>query len=372
MNSDFTHFISEKIDSDTNIIWFKKSNKYIVLNDIINILLLNKLKPSLYPINNDFIREHQINSSKLKDINKDLENLVLECNSKKQEEENKKIDINNNFLKCQSSFKFNNRVIKILYENENLRNLIDPKFIHLKTQEKENLTFKVFEKNKKIYLFKEDLFLGGWGLSKMHEFQGKISMEITSFFHNMNDKDWSAVFHGSTLSYDNNSVMLTGGSGNGKSSLSTILMANNYSLVADDFSPMNNKGVHYHFPSAISIKEGFYPTAQTLFKSFSKLKEYYINEIKGNVKYLPNNDQNSLRLFVKCNKVINVKFGKNFKNEIKLINKGIALQRILPDAWISKDRNHSIAFINWVKKSLFYDLTYSDNEEAVKLINNIF
>ena len=372
MNSDFSYFISEKIDSNTNIIWFEKSNKYIVLNDTINILLLNKLKPSVYPINNDFIREHQVNSSKLKDINKDLENLILECNSEKQEEENKKIDINNGFLKCQSSFKFNNRVVKILYENENLRNLIDPKFIHLKTQEKENLTFKVFEKNKKIYLFKEDLFLGGWGLSKMHEFQGKISMELTSFFHNMNDKDWSAVFHGSTLSYDNNSVMLTGESGNGKSSLSTILMANNYSLIADDFSPMNNKGVHYHFPSAISIKEGFYPTAQTLFKSFSKLKEYYINEIKGNVKYLPNNEQNNLILSIKCNKVINVKFGKNFKNEIKLINKGIALQGILPDAWISKDRNHSIAFINWVKKSMFYDLTYSDNKEAVKLINNIF
>ena len=99
MNSDFTYFISEKIDSNTNIIWFEKSNKYIVLNDTINILLLNKLKPSLYPINKDFIREHRINSSKLKDINKDLENLILECNTEKKEEENKKIDINNGFLK---------------------------------------------------------------------------------------------------------------------------------------------------------------------------------------------------------------------------------------------------------------------------------
>jgi len=46
MNSDFSNFISEKIDSNTNIIWFEKSNKYIVLNDTINILLLNKLKPN--------------------------------------------------------------------------------------------------------------------------------------------------------------------------------------------------------------------------------------------------------------------------------------------------------------------------------------
>ena len=71
----------------------------------------------------------------------------------------------------------------------------------------------------------------------MHEFQGKISMELTSFFHNMQESEWTAVFHGSTLSKMNNSLMLTGESGNGKSSLSTILMANNFSLIADDFSP---------------------------------------------------------------------------------------------------------------------------------------
>ena len=43
-------FISEKIDIDTHIIWFEKSNKYIVVNDVINNMLLNKLIPSKYPL----------------------------------------------------------------------------------------------------------------------------------------------------------------------------------------------------------------------------------------------------------------------------------------------------------------------------------
>ena len=196
-------------------------------------------------------------------------------------------------------------------------------------------------------------------------------MELTSFFHNMQQSEWTAVFHGSTLSYDNNCLMLTGEAVNGKSSLSTILMANNFSLIADDFSPMSHDGLHYNFPSAISIKEGFYSSAKNLFKSFDELKEYYINDIKGNVKYLPANN-NELILHKRCNKVLNVKFGLDFKNEIKTINKGKALEQILPDAWISKDLNHAKSFIDWVKSCLFYDLTYNDNDKILKMIKDIF
>ena len=38
-----SRFISDKIDQDTNIIWFENSNNYIVVNNIINNLILNKL-----------------------------------------------------------------------------------------------------------------------------------------------------------------------------------------------------------------------------------------------------------------------------------------------------------------------------------------
>ena len=369
MNSDFTYFISEKIDLNTNIIWFEKSNKYIIINDLINNLLLNKINPYQYPINKDLQKVNQLD---LKLINEDLKNLLKECDRKTIEKRDKELDLKNKSLKYHSTFKFNNRIVKIEYGNENLRNLVDPKFIHLESAEKESLKFRVIEKNKKIYLYKEKSFIGAWTASEMHEFQGKISMELTSFFHNMNDSNWTSVFHGSTLSRRNNCLMLTGDSGNGKSSLSTILMSNNYSLIADDFSPMDNRGIHYNFPSAISIKEGFYSTAENLFNSFKKLNQYYINDIKGNVKYLPRNTDNNLILSTRCHKIINVKFGENLKNEIKGVNKGKALQRILPDAWISKEIGHARSFIKWINSCMFYDLTYSNNEKAVEMINNIF
>ena len=371
MIKNFSNFISEKIDTDTNIIWFEKSNKYIIINNLLNSLILNKIDSNKYPLNQFFSEINELEPNNLKTIFNDIDSLLKECDTESKNKTNEELSIKDEKFSHHSRFKFNNRVVKIEYSNKDLRNLIDPKFVHIKSDDKEQIVFKVQEKNKRIYLFKQDKFIGGWGISEMHEFQGKISMELTSFFHNMQESDWAAVFHGSTLSHMNNCIMLTGESGNGKSSLSTILMANNFSLIADDFSPMSHEGLHYNFPSAISIKEGFYSSAKNLFKSFDELKEYYINDIKGNVKYLPANN-NELILYKRCNKVLNVKFGPDLKNEIKKVNKGKALEQILPDAWISKDLNHAKSFIDWVKSSLFYDLTYNDNDKMLKMIKDIF
>ena len=368
----FSQFISEKIDLNTNIIWFEKSNKYIIVDDFINNLILNKINSSLYPINKGLKKTNKINSSNLQHIENDLKELLKDCNTPTLKKETKNIIKENKSLEFESLFTFNNRTVKVEYENESLKELIEPKFIHLKTNNKENLLFKVLTKNKKLLLFKENLFLGEWDSTEMHEFQGKVSMELTSFFHNKKNKDWTAVFHGSTLYKDNNSLMLTGDSGSGKSSLSAMLMANNFSLIADDFSPMDINSIHYNFPSAISLKEGFFSTAERLFSSFNQLEKYYINEIKGNVKYLADNNENDLILSTNCSKVINVKFGKDLKNEIKQINKGISLQKILPDAWVSNEKTHAKSFIRWIKSSIFYELTYSDNNKAIQMINNIF
>ena len=372
MYTNSTNFISEKIDIDTNIIWFEKSNKYILVNDLSNNLILNSIDSNKFPIKKSLLDQNDINTEKLNLLNNDIKKLLKECNrriDKKKTEESKQVELK---LSHYSKFKFNNKVAKVEYSNENLRNLIDPKFIHLKTHDKEDISFKIVERNKKIYLYKNEECLGYWGTLEMHEFQGKISMELTSFFHSKNDSDWTAVFHGSTLSKKNDCLMLTGESGKGKSSLSAILMANNYSLIADDFSPMNVKGIHFNFPSAISIKEGFYSVANDLFESFKDLNEFYISDIKGNVKYLPSNKGNKLVLCCKCNIIIDVSFGMDLKNELKVINKGNALEKILPDAWISNDKNHVKSFINWVKSSTFYKLSYNNMNIVEKMINKVF
>ena len=69
--------------------------------------------------------------------------------------------------------------------------------------------------------------------------------------------------------------------------------------------------------------------------------------------------------------VFNVKFGIDLQNEIKEVNKGTALNKILPDSWISNNTKHAKNFIKWVKATKFYDLTYNNDEEIIKMINKI-
>ena len=364
-----SRFVSDKIDQNTNIIWFENSNNYIVVNDVINNLILNRLSPTKHPINNESIKIlEKLNSQS---IQEEISNLISDCDKSSKREEKKEIDLTNFISEEFTKICFNDRVVKIEYNNKNLKDLIDPKFSHLNSDEKEEITYRVCKIDKKIFLFKEDKFIGSWNADEMHEFQGKVSMELTSFFHGKDDSEWTCVFHGSTLSKNEKSIMLTGDSGSGKSSLSTILMGNSFSLIADDFSPMSISGNHYNFPSAISIKQGFYNPATKLFNDFMNLKEYFISETKGNVKYLPPNSKSEMVLNNRCNKVFSVKFGKNLSNEIKEVNKGIALKKILPDAWISNNMDHAKSFIKWVKETKFYDLKYNNNEEIVKMINKI-
>ncbi len=359
-------FISDKIDQDTNIIWFENSNNYIVVNDVINNLILNKLSPSKHPLNNELIKI--LNNQSVKE---EISTLISDCNKTSKGKEIKEVDLTNFIYEDYTKICFNDRVVKIEYDNKNLKDLINPKFSHLNSDEKEEITYRVCKLDNKIVLFKEDKFIGSWNADEMHEFQGKVSMELTSFFHGKDESEWTCVFHGSTLSKKERTIMLTGDSGSGKSSLSTILMGNSFSLIADDFSPMSISGNHYNFPSAISVKQGFYKSATKLYDYFERLNEYFISETKGNVKYLPPDNKNEMVLITRCDKVFNVKFGKNLSNEIKEVNKGIALNKILPDAWISNNMEHAKNFINWVKETTFYDLTYNDNKEIVKMINKI-
>ena len=257
MTANFSQFISETIDLNTHIMWFEKSNKYLVVNDLLNNLILNKINPEKFPIDTSLLKKNKINSEKLKPISDNIKNLLEECNQDYDKiNPEQSLSIADEYIH-QSKFKFNRRVVKIEYSDERLKSLIDPKFEHLKCNKNEETTYKIVEKNKKINLFKNEKFLGSWGKEKMHEFQGKVSMELTSFFHGMNDSDWTAVFHGSTLFKENSCLMLTGDSGSGKSSLSAILMTENFALIAETLVRWMIMGFIIIFLLQFQLKKAF-------------------------------------------------------------------------------------------------------------------
>ena len=195
----------------------------------------------------------------------------------------------------------------------------------------------------------------------MHELQGKISMEMTSYFYNKKEEDWIGVFHGSTLNKGNKSIMLTGESGSGKSSLTLILSSNGFSLIADDFSPISNEMKHYKFPGAISVKKGFYSYANKLSKNFIKKEEYVVDKKKGKFKYFSLDIDNTLNSH-NCNYIIDVKeddrkyLKQYYYNEVQK----------LYDILGYKVEEHDL-----VKESFLTLFEYADQTKKSKRIDNL-
>jgi len=363
--------IAQKISKEDSIVWLKKSNKYLVLNS--NTLALIKKKSNLSSkgfltlIKESFL----VSATDAIKINKDISELLLEA---KELELKQNIKLSDPIKPCQliNYYSFNNTIIKVGFDSEETKSLIHQKYRHLVVDHVNSydVEYSVFNSDHSLFIYKNNQIVGSWDSTQLHEFQGKFSMELICSFYNKTEHDWMGVFHASTISKNNRSIMFTGDSGNGKSTLVSILMANGYNVIADDFSPILRSDFKtYCFPSAISIKERSFNLIEQLYPDFINYNEYYINELKGNVKYLP---PISKETSANCSSVIWVKYAEGTESSLKKVSIQDALKKILPDAWISNKEVNAKAFLKWIEKTAFYELNYSDNNKLIDIINSFF
>ena len=367
----FPFSIAQKISEEDSIVWLKESNKYIILDSTI-LELINK-KDCLS--SNDFTtliaKSLQVSSTVATRINKDISELLIETKKVQLKTSTKHPDI---VKPCEliQYYSFNGVIIKVCYDSEQTKSLIHQKYSHLVIDYVNSYytEYKIFNSDNTLFIFKNNQIIGSYNNSQLHEFQGKFSMELMCCFYDKTEHDWMGVFHASTISKNNHSVMFTGDSGNGKSTLVSILMANGYNVIADDFSPILRSDFKtYCFPSAISIKEKSYNLIEQLHPELKSSNEYYINELKGNVKYLP---AISKETSANCSAVVWVHYFEGAENSMKKYSTQEALTKFLPDAWISKEEVNAKAFLKWIKKTAFYELNYSDNDKLISIINNYF
>ena len=368
---DLPFSMAQKISEEDSIVWLKKSNKYLVLNT--NTLELIKKKSSLSSKGFlTLIKESLlVSATDAIKINKDISELLLEAKELELKQNIKHPEI---VKPCQliQYYSFNNTIIKVGFDSEETKSLIHQKYRHLVINHVNSydVEYSVFNSDHSLFIFRNNQIIGSWDSTQLHEFQGKFSMELICSFYNKTEHDWMGVFHASTISKNNRSIMFTGDSGNGKSTLVSILMANGYNVIADDFSPVLRTDFKtYCFPSAISIKEKSYNLIEQLYPELKSFNEYYINELKGNVKYLP---PISKETSANCSSVIWVKYAEGTESSLKKVSIQDALKKILPDAWISNKEVNAKAFLKWIEKTAFYELNYSDNNKLIDIINSYF
>ena len=367
---DLPFSIAQKISEQDSIVWLKGTNKYIVLDSNILDLIYKKSILSSKEFLAQLIKSLNVSYSVAKKIDKDISQLLLETKKVELKQEIKYPEI---IKSCQliQYYLFNDIIIKVCFDSEETKALIHPKYSHLVIDHLNiyDVEYKIFNNDNKLVILKNGQIVGAWGNTELHEFQGKFSMELICSFYNKTEHDWMGVFHASTISKDNRSIMFTGDSGNGKSTLVSVLMVNGFNVIADDFTPILRQDFKtYCFPSAISIKEKSYSLMEQLHPGLINSKQYYISELKGAVKYLPPISQENS---ANCSSVVWVKYSEGSENTMNKVSIQDALKKFLPDAWISNKEANAKAFLKWINKTEFYELNYSSNQKAIKLVSSL-
>ena len=262
------------------------------------------------------------------------------------------------------------------YETEYSEFLIHPKLAHLEAVKNccADHQFQVFQNNGLTVLRVNGTIIGQWDPENTNYSTGKFSMELLNLIYGKGDEDWMGVFHASAISKGNQCVLFLGGSGSGKSTISALLMANGYDLLADDFVPVDAIACDvFFFPAAISVKKNALDHLIPIYPQLESAKQFYYPEMDKTVRYLPPHhhfeNQSSSR---PCKALVFVKYVKGSGLTIEKMPQDTAFQHIVPDSWISPLPENASRFLDWFLKMPCYQLTYSDNELMLETIAKLF
>ncbi|WP_027124301.1 hypothetical protein [Gelidibacter mesophilus] len=271
---------------------------------------------------------------------------------------------------------FGNSIITVYYDSLAIKNLIHPLFAHTNVAQ-DHLTsalFAIFKKDDALYLFKNGNYIGHYAKTDYHLLQGQFALQLINTLYDKNESDWIATFHASTVTNGNEAIMIIGDSGNGKSTLSAVLMAHGYDVLADDFTPLLAEDRKlYRFPSGISVKKGAFNVLRPFFVDFDQFPLYASTSKKVNIKYIP-----PIKSFgqgishVPCQKIVYVKYDPTVASTLQQVNTEKILETLIPESWLSPLASNAELFLEWIKELKCFELNYSDNTIAVSQFKRLF
>ncbi len=367
--------ITKNIDDNSTVVWFSKSNNYLVVNPIVASILKdfdNKVDHKIIASNlasnfkDSFTKTTQF-------VEDTYEKIYLKNNTIDKIEKEKEIPINITSFNTFKYYQINGLVFKIEFQTDFEVYLIHPKFAHLEIEHSENFDhhYQVFTKDNYTSLVINNTFIDSWHIKDIHYFQGKVSMYIVQQIHKKKEDEWLGVFHASGIGNNHNSLLLLGDSGNGKSTSLALLQASGLTCLADDFVPVDAKQQHiFTFPSAISIKKNSLETLLPIYPELNNSAEFNFKRLKKIVRYLPPKitDYNKN---LPCKNIVFIKYEKDSNLKFNSILKTEAFERLIPDSWISNKTENVSVFFNWFENLNCYQLTYSNNEKMITTIKNL-
>ena len=361
---------------EKSIVWFQNSNQYLILEDItadiVHRVCSNEdIKEIAKILENDLAIPFEKAVDFINDIIQKIvkSNLILST-SKFQKNKDYIIPENFEFTKF---YDINNKIFRVDFSNEFELSLIHPKFAHLEinSSQEVDFLFQTFNNEEDTYLTLESELIGSWNKKDIHYFQGKFSMKIIECIYDKLEDQWMGVFHASAIGKKENSILVLGDSGNGKSTSLSLLQAHSFNCIADDFVPVDDAEKVHSFPAGISIKKNSLPILTSYYPELESSAEFHYKRLNKVVRYLPPTTINYKKSFP-CKALVFIKYDKTIDFEMKQISNLKAFENLIPDSWISPKSENVSIFLDWFSSLPCYQLTYSSNQKMIEAIHKVF
>lgn len=273
------------------------------------------------------------------------------------------------------AYQFGSKTILMHYGSERIKSLIHPQWAHVETRSPKTVTsnFSISKKDAWLFLFKDNTLLDHYPITDYHLLQGRLALELINTLYDKKESDWIATLHASTVCNTEEAIMLIGDSGNGKSTLSALLMARGLDVLADDFTPLSatNSQV-YRYPSGISVKQGTFKLMEPLFPEFKNYPEHDSYSKTVRIKYIPPLKKiGTAATHLPCTKIVYVHYIPTSNSSFRPINTAQILPTLIPDSWLSPIEANAKLFLDWLKTVQCYELHYADNAYASLQIKNL-
>lgn len=358
-----------------SVVWFQPSNQYLVLEPTTASIIKDiSEKKDIKEMARHLEYKLDIPFEKAIDFIIDLEEKIVKPNAE--------IDIEpslnrKNYTKPKAFgytkyYLINEKSFKVQFSSEFEVSLIHPKIAHLETlnMSQTDYHFLVFNSANHTFLVINDELIGSWGKKELHYFQGKFAMKIIESIYEKLEEKWMGVFHASALSSQENSILILGDSGNGKSTSLALLQAHGFNCVADDFVPIDHQKRVHSFPAGISIKKNSLETLLSFYPELETSAEYHYERLNKTVRYLPPKEID-YHLTYPCKALIFIKYDSHVDFELESISSVEAFESLIPDSWISQKSENVAIFLDWFSSLPCYRLTYSNNQKMIEQVGSI-
>ncbi len=184
-------------------------------------------------------------------------------------------------------------------------------------------------------------------------------------------RDWLTILHAGAYGTPSHCILLAAASHSGKSTLAAALMHSGLSLFSDDSAAIERAtGKVAAMPFALMLREGSWPVLQSRFPEL--LDAPAVLRYGQNVRFLSPVIAEPEAASASVKSLVFIEFKPGAKTTLVTVG-GFERLLLLQESgfWVPHDRESIADFLAWIASLPSYSLTYSDLNEAVKVIREL-